>query len=41
MPKHNIKQKNRHANKLSKRFENLLTKSYFSTDITDSCGCNF
>ena len=41
MPKHNIKQKNRHGNKLSKRFENLQTKSYLSTYVADSCGCNF
>ena len=41
MSKHNIKQKNHHDNKLSKRFENLQTKSYLSTYAANSCGCNF
>lgn len=40
MPKHNIKQKNRHANKLSKRFENLQTESYLTSNVTD-CGRSY
>ena len=38
---HIRKQKFYNGSKLSKHFENLQTKSDFSTDVTDCCGCNF